>query len=377
MNVLLKLFFDKDYFASAAVLAVVVSFSMVAISIAGDIILAPLEVARGGSDLLVYNRYSFVVTGLLPSRLADYVVNSTGGKCVPVVLAPALINDAKPVVVRGVPPDKVQQVIGAGKVVGEPRVDGFNVMVGARVSSEVGVSPGELLLLRGVLNNKAVAVEVSGVFETGTLLDDEVLTSLDIARLLRGVGVGEYSVLTCSSLDEQATRLLEAVASNTSVGYGLKVSIPSWLVSLFESQRGGFKGVVSIKGFGDVVNLSRETSLLGIAGSLILSTAVLVETSSYYLKTKRKVLHTLLEVVLDTRRVRFMAAGSLIALFVSGYALGALLTWLLHGLLRFQVLFHSISLDLQPDNTLLYTLGLVIIQTFIVLRGVSKIGEEA
>ena len=377
MNSLLKLFVDRNYLISTLVLGTVVYFSLIAVSIAGGLALVPFEIARGGGEILIYNKNSLVITGLIPASVVDGVDKSAGGNCTPAVLAPSLVNDKTPLIVRGLPEEGIQQLAGIEPGGGVFAIDNYSALVGWRASTRLRVRVGEPLLLRGILSGNAVAVVVKGVYKSDTLLDDEIIVSLSTARLLRGAGGDEYSVVVCKTLNDESLRLLESLTANTSMGYSYKISVPSWLISLIEAPgRSGFRGVLEVRGFGDIVSVSRAMSILGISGSLLISTATLAVSASYYYKSKRRVLYTLLELSLNRKKVRRLALLALTTLFVLGYLTGLLLAEITARYVSFQFLFHSVNISLSFENTLIYTIGLIILYSLVAVREVKLIGEQ-
>jgi ABC-type lipoprotein release transport system permease subunit len=139
------------------------------------------------------------VSSDIPLELASKI-SQIGTAYSPEVLAPStLVSDGnRSVIVRGVDPELFggfdHIVMQSGKLIQENETE-VQVMVGGTLARALDIRPGSTLLISGVLAPVTVSAFVSGVFETGTTIDNEIVAPLWVGQWLRGFSYGTISII--------------------------------------------------------------------------------------------------------------------------------------------------------------------------------------
>ena len=115
----------------------------------------------------------------------------------PEVVSIASLPNDKPIVVRGVDlgslKDFVEFRMLDGVFIDDDRY--FEAVVGVEASKRLGLKAGDKVLLRSILTGSFIEVEIVGVYESKTSLDDEMLVTLQVAQWLRGLPPNAVSMM--------------------------------------------------------------------------------------------------------------------------------------------------------------------------------------
>lgn len=147
-------------------------------------------------------------TGLIPSRLADYLSSMDGVVALSMeVLAPCIVYD-EPMIARGVYLDDFLKLTDFEVIYGSiPSSDSYPyALAGFRAASRLGIRPGVKLLILGVLSDRYSEVRVEAVYRSDTALDDELVVPMDVGRWLRGIGY-DYATLFRVRIDRSRLSL--------------------------------------------------------------------------------------------------------------------------------------------------------------------------
>ncbi len=128
-----------------------------------------------------------------------------------------LLNDA-PIVVRGVDPGSLEYFLDL-KMLDGVFISGeryFEAVVGLEASKRFGLKTGDRVLLRSILTRNFIEVEIVGVYESKTSLDDEILILVQAAQWLRGLPPNSVSMMRVK-MDE---KLLSREKLSEAVGWG-------------------------------------------------------------------------------------------------------------------------------------------------------------
>ncbi len=112
----------------------------------------------------------------------------------PEVFAPALMGN-RVVVVRGVNVTQFEAVQQASSIGGLGALSPGEVYVGSSLARSAGLSVGGTIALRGLLADYSSSSKVAGVVSFGPPYDDEVISSLQTARALRGLSSDQVTLL--------------------------------------------------------------------------------------------------------------------------------------------------------------------------------------
>lgn len=151
---------------------------------------------EGKNIVVLYDKNSRTpFTGLISLYLLNKIKNKPGVLAYsPEVVVPCVMND-KPILVRGVIFEDFLKVNPITIVNGSMlKVNDINSMiVGKNVAEKFNLKLNDKVLIFGVLANRYVELQVKGIYESQSSMDNEVIVQLYIAQLLRGI---DYSQVT-------------------------------------------------------------------------------------------------------------------------------------------------------------------------------------
>jgi len=154
----------------------------------------------GGGDniIAVYDRKSSTpFTGLVPTYLADRIgmVNGVLASS-PEMLIPCLIN-SKALFLRGVVPEEFLKLNQITILEGEMlRLGDFNsIIIGKNVAEKIGLKTNDSVMVYGVLADRYVELNVKGIFESKSPMDDEIIVPIYIGQWLRGTDYNHVTLI--------------------------------------------------------------------------------------------------------------------------------------------------------------------------------------
>lgn len=158
------------------------------------------QAALGGSrdTVVIYSiTASTPFTSIVPTSIAEKLLLVNGVEAIEKeIIVPATIG-GKPVIIRGVEPE-VFPALASFRIyrgVWIEREDVGSAVVGSRIASHLGIQVGNTLLVKPSLSSTIYPLRVVGIIESGSYLDDEVITSIETARAMRGLGEGYVSLI--------------------------------------------------------------------------------------------------------------------------------------------------------------------------------------
>ena len=172
----------------------------------------------GGGDniIAVYDRKSSTpFTGLVPAYLADKIATVDGVLASsPEVLVPCIIN-SEALFLRGVVPEEFLKLNQLAILEGEMlRLGDFNsVIIGRNVAEKIGLKTEDRVMVYGVLADRYMELNVKGIFESKSPMDDEVIVPIYIGQWLRGTDYNHVTLIRVK-LDhlEAASGIFEEIA---------------------------------------------------------------------------------------------------------------------------------------------------------------------
>ncbi|MHA1199174.1 MAG: FtsX-like permease family protein [Candidatus Heimdallarchaeaceae archaeon] len=138
------------------------------------------------NDVLVISspEASTPYTSILPLDLADTISTIEGVEIVSPEVMTAAVYENKAVYFRGVDVSKFWQLTNVNYLEGDlpSLTDSFEVSIGVNFAERNSLGLGDFFTLYSTRSEAAVELKVKSVFETGTLLDDEIIASLWIGQ---------------------------------------------------------------------------------------------------------------------------------------------------------------------------------------------------
>jgi len=181
-------------------------------------------------------------TSVVSLAIYNELMSTSGVEAVsPEVVSIAVLPNDEPVVVRGVDSRSLEDFVEL-KMLDGVFIDGnkyFEAVVGVEASKRLGLKTNDRVLLRSILTGNFIEVEIVGVYESKTSLDDEILVTIQAAQWLRGLPVNAVSMMRVKMSGELLPRenLSKAIAGG---GAGEKpASKASRIISLLFSASPG------------------------------------------------------------------------------------------------------------------------------------------
>lgn len=176
----------------------------------------------GGKDIVtIYGRRSSTpFTGAVPMHLAERI-RSTNGVLAssPEVVAPCIVK-SESIFIRGVVPEEFSKLNPLAIVKGHmlELTDMNSAIVGKGLAERLGLDLGDKVLVLGVLADRYMELQVKGIYESQSMMDDEALVPVYVGQWLRGVDYNHVSVIRVKiDRDEVSpSELLKQIAEEAS-----------------------------------------------------------------------------------------------------------------------------------------------------------------
>ena len=175
-----------------------VLFSLTASSFLGFYNTFNAYLGEGEDILAIYDRKSTTpFTGLVPLQLTTRIESIDGVLATsPEIITPTLVK-GKSIFIRGVIPEELAKLNSLTILDGETlELNNTNsAILGKTLAHTLGLTPGDTMLVSGVLANRYVELTIKGIYESNSPLDDEALTPLYIGQWLRGRNYGLVTII--------------------------------------------------------------------------------------------------------------------------------------------------------------------------------------
>jgi len=277
-------------------------------------------------------------TGLI-TDLSNYFRGIEGIELVsPEVLTPVVVVD-KVVFLRGINMTLFKDLKIIKYLIGSWPESEYEVLVGSRLSTYLGINLSDSIVITGIPTSKEVRVTVKGIYVSGTPLDDELLSTLSLAKELRGIQ-GNYVTLVRvrGHVNESLTN--KYLSPNT------KTSIPSTTLKSLRVVEGGSELIDELLGRG--IKISGNFLWSSILLVIISSTLTIYYGTSWVLNNLNEILTTLRFVGLSRYKLMLLITTKLLVLSVVSGIIGYLISYsilkLVFDLLKPQILLHTIEL---------------------------------
>jgi hypothetical protein len=307
---------------------------------------------KGGG--FVVSSYSLSpLTSVISERpLLELLGNSTATQVEFIAFSIAYTSN-RVVVVRGVSPEYLAEVLGVG-----PHVTRYCIYVGKGLAEKIGVEEGDVLVLHSPFTGDVLPALVCKVLPASGVLNYEILTSFTTARALRGIGEGYYSVaivrgvapgaLGSANLPPAKRALLLLLQRGTTVNFEVVAEIPEAYVARF--------------------GIHREAVLL-VAYSAVAVVALSCPLVGYSVSTSAVSCSRLLRQLGVSRRGVLTSLTILTGIYVAGAVASAYLALnYLSWPTRVEVLGYSIS----PKLSLPDVIVVAVVQLALTLLGVVR-----
>lgn len=167
--------------------------------------------------LAIYDKKSTTpFTGYISLQLATRLETIDGVTASsPEMITPAVIED-KSVIIRGIIPEEFSKLNPLILVKGETLQIGdlSHAIAGKRLAESLNIKLNDSILVQGVLAERYIELNVKGIFESNSALDDEILVPLYVGQWLRGTNY-DYVTMIRVKIDQSkitSTQLFQQIA---------------------------------------------------------------------------------------------------------------------------------------------------------------------
>lgn len=333
-------------------------------------------------------------TGLVLTYLAQRISSIDGVLASsPEVVTPSIVK-GKSIFLRGVVPNELYKLNPLTILDGETLQlnDTNSVMVGKRLAKDLNLVPSEKILVLGALSEQYIELEIKGIYESNTALDDEVIAPLYVGQWLRRTDYGHVTLIRVkidrskvspSQIYEALVQEAETPApspSNETKPSPLQQMIPVSRAAFTPESLGVKETQEFMKTFLDRYGMTRETLLILSAAVFIFATATIFASSHTLIRQHKPeitVLRSLgasaktLKLDLVIKAIPLSVADSLVGMVIATVAL-----LILQEVGQPQVLSHRVQF--QPDfillalNTILVTLIVVLA----IIRSTKRLDKD-
>lgn len=148
--------------------------------------------------IAIYNQASRTpFTGNVPISLENNLTTIQGIVSTSTeTLTPCLIN-GQSIFVRGIVPQELSKLNKLTILQGENLnlTDSNSAIIGANIAQRLNLKTGDKILVFGVQFERYVEVQIKGVYQSGSSLDDEALVPLYVGQWLRGLSYDEVTLI--------------------------------------------------------------------------------------------------------------------------------------------------------------------------------------
>ena len=148
--------------------------------------------------IAIYSKTSSTpYSGIISLKVTDLVTAQEGViSTSPEVIAPCTINNQS-VFIRGIIPDDLKKLNPLQLQYGQDLnlTDTNSCILGINVANKLDLKTGDNLLVFGIASKRYVELQVKGIFNSETSLNDEALVPIYIAQWLRGLNYNDATLI--------------------------------------------------------------------------------------------------------------------------------------------------------------------------------------
>jgi len=360
-------------------------FSITAFSLLGFYRGFTAYLGEGEDVIAIYSRKgSTPFTGLVPAYLAEKVGSLNGvAACSPEAVAPCIVK-GESIFLRGIIPEdfsKLNQLAIFDGSMLEPD-DVNSVVVGRNAAERLNLKPGDEILVLGVLADRYLQLQVKGIYESHSVMDDEVLAPLYVGQWLRGTDYGhvtlirvkiDRNVVSPAAILEEVAREASEPSQSQDSGRKPEGLIMSWPRASFRVEDIGVEEAQTfMKSYLDRYGVTRESLLTLSAMVFLFSSATVAAASKTIIAQHEGEINVLRSLgasrkLLKGDMLARLLPWSLIASSI-GAALAVAVLKVIQGYGLLQVVSHTVSIQLDPLTIALNFVLVFLLVSISVLR---------
>jgi len=196
-------------------------FSITAFSLLGFYRGFNAYLGEGKDIVAIYEKRSHSpFTGVVPMHLTEQVrpINGVLASS-PEVIAPCILK-SEPIFIRGIVPEEFSKLNPLAIVKGHmlELTDINSAIVGRGLAERLSLDLGNKVLVLGVLADRYMELQVKGIYESQSTMEDEALVPVYVGQWLRGIDYGHVTLIRVKINEDQlsSSDLLNVIAKESS-----------------------------------------------------------------------------------------------------------------------------------------------------------------
>jgi ABC-type lipoprotein release transport system permease subunit len=320
------------------------------------------------NTLAIYDKKSTTpFTGLIPLQLNTHLKTIEGVIATsPEMIAPAIIK-GKSVTIRGIIPEEFSKLNPLIPVKGETLQLGdlSHAIAGKRLADTLNIKLNDKILVQGVLAERYIELNIKGIFESNSALDDEILAPLYVSQWLRGTNYDhvtmirvriDKSKITSAQLFQQIAEKDEETQPGTKTQPSPSEQILPSTGAILQLEKLGIKETSQfMKTYLDRYGMTPQTLLILSIIVFILANATIFAASWTLILQHKPEITVLRSIGLSLRNLKLDLAIKVLPWSIAASTIGTLMSILILQSIEktspLQAFSHTIHF--QPDATLI------------------------
>jgi len=329
----------------------------------------------------IYDRKSRTpFTGLVPMYLAERMASINGVLASsPEAIAPCMVR-GEFIFVRGIVPREFSKLNPLNLVEGKMlELNDLNLaIVGRRLAERFMLKLGDKLLVLGVLTDRCLELEVKGVYESQSTMDDECLAPIYVGQWLRGtdynhvtlirVKIDRNRISPIKLFDDIAKEASEPSPGDGGIGGQDEGIIPTTKTSFRVEDVGVEEAQKFMKDYLNRYGVTREALLILSIMVFFFASASVAGATKALMHQHRHEIEILRSVGASNRTIKtdllFKVLGWSLAASAAGVVLAAVTLVIIEVNGYLQVLSHRVFFHLDP---LIVTLNFILVSLLVAL----------
>ena len=322
--------------------------------------------------IAIYSKSSSTpFTGVIPLNLADKITAIDGVVAIsPEAIAPCTIND-KSVFIRGIIPQEFNRLNPLTIVEGQTLniTDTNSAIIGRSLSQRLKLETGDKILVFSVLSERYVELQIKGIFQSESSINDEALVPLYVGQWLRGVSYNDATLIRAkiNLTQTNANDIYQQIANQTTPSPStaspsptpksetqreLEALIPLAQANLDVGNIGIEQSQQFMQNYLDRYGISKDTLIILSIVVLVFASGTATCAITLFIKQHSSDIDILRSIGVSSKKLKTdltlrMVTWALIAT-IMGTIIGAIVITIFQRIGYLQVLSHTITFQLDP-----------------------------
>jgi ABC-type lipoprotein release transport system permease subunit len=364
-------------------------FSVTALSFLGFYKSFNAYLSEDDSIIAVYNVQSRTpFTGIIPAYLTSQVSAMDGVlACSPEVITPCIVNNQS-FFIRGIVPDEFKKLNTLEMIEGgNLKQSGINsLLLGKSLADRLNVKVNDKMLVLGVLADRYLELQVTGVYLSHSSMDDEALVLLNVGQWLRGTSYNYVSMVrvktnpslvSSNDIYQELAKNASSVQSSSQPATGQATKyqemIP-WSAINFQIGQIGVGSTQSLmKSYLDRYGITEQVLIVLSVMVFLFSGVTIAVASQTFMQQHKRDIVTLWSLGVSRKNIKIDVVSKLLPVALLASTLGLLITGLTLSLLQrfgyLQVLSHNVTFSFDP---LIAVLNFLLILSLVIIGIISS-----